>query len=661
MDKAKETAVQETPAPVRAQAPGSWKALLIGAVCVAVSVYFVTLAEVVLSTVRIGYLQLPPIAIAMLLLVLALRKLLPFLKLSASDVLLVYCMVLVGAMVSSHGVVQKFVPGLVSLNYFGNAGNNWHGLFDPHIQARLVPYNPGGGLTQPVSQDYYAALPRGMAVPWDLWIRPVLNWAVLIFLVMFAFLCLTAILRKQWVEREHLSFPLTQLPLAIMGEGEKPLLRNPLTWLGVLLPVAVFGMKLLHQISPPFPDIPVLFVLNEYLPVPWNSVYYIPISISFAAIGMMYLLPVDILLSIWFFFLLTRVQQLGAIAFDVATPGMPTMPTLLFTGFQTLGAYLVIAGYLIWVARPHLAHVWAVALGRARGDDSEELLPYRVAILGLFGALIGASTWLWLMGMSWWLAGGELVVYVFVIALVMARSTAEAGMLMTETTFRPVDLVRIFVPVHSLGPANLTMLAFCDNLFTRDLRGLVLTGFLDASKIVDHTRFSRRTLARALAVGVALAFVIAVALNISIPYHRGANSMDSYLEKASPTFFWNDYSQYMSGATPATDTSWQIPVGALLGVVVTVFLVVMRAAVYWWPLHPLGYALAGSWTTVIFWFPCFVAWVCKSLSIRYGGMTFYTKARPFFLGMILGEFCFAVFSVLLNMVFKVTPPAFPWT
>ena len=55
-------------------------------------------AEVVLSTVRIGYLQLP------------------FLKLSDTDVLLIYCMVLVGVLVSSHGVVEKLVPGLSSLN-----------------------------------------------------------------------------------------------------------------------------------------------------------------------------------------------------------------------------------------------------------------------------------------------------------------------------------------------------------------------------------------------------------------------------------------------------------------------------------------------------------------------------------------------------------------
>lgn len=640
---------------------GSWKAFLLGTVCVAVSVYFVTEAEVVLSTVRIGYLQLPPIAIAMLLLMLALKKLLPFLKLSSSDVLLVYCMTLVGVMVSSHGVVQKLVPGLISLNQFANVSNNWHGLFDPHILPRMVAYNPGSGHLQPVAADYYNGSPRSRSVPWALWATPILNWGVLVFLVLFAFLCLTAILRRQWVDNERLSFPLTQLPIALVEGGDRPLLQNKLTWLGLLLPLAVFGIKQAHQISPQVPDIPLTFVLNDSLKFPLSAVFFTPVTISFAAIGLFYLLPVDILFSLWFFFLLTRVQQLVFISYNVPTPGMPTMPTLLFTGYQTLGAYFVITGYLIWTARVHLAEVWAVVTGKKKQGDAEEILPYRTAVIGLFGSLLAGTVWLCLMGMSWWLALAELSVYVFVIALVMARSTAEAGLLMTETTFRPVDMLRMVMPLHSLGGVNLTMLAFCDNLFTRDLRGVVLTGMLDCAKISDSAAGGRRRLAGLLSFGIGLAFVLAVGLNIWFPYHIGANKMDGYLEQYSPNMFWSDYGHYLtpSGAEN-TQQPWQMPVGAGLGAVVTLALIGMRAAFFWWPFHPLGYALAGSWTTIVFWFPCLVAWVFKALSLRYGGLSFFTKARPFFLGMVLGEFCGAVGVVLLHMVFGTTPPAFPW-
>ena len=50
---------------------------------------------------------------------------------------------------------------------------------------------------------------------------PLLNWGILIGLVVFAFLCLAAILRRQWVDNEKLAFPLAQLPLEIAGDEER--------------------------------------------------------------------------------------------------------------------------------------------------------------------------------------------------------------------------------------------------------------------------------------------------------------------------------------------------------------------------------------------------------------------------------------------------------
>ena len=54
--------------------------------------------------------------------------------------------------------------------------------------------------------------------------------------------------------------------------------------------------------------------------------------------------------------------------------------------------------------------------------------------------------------------------------------------------------------------------------------------------------------------------------------------------------------------------------------------------------------------TIDFWFPCLLAWVFKATILRYGGMRVYQKARPFFLGMVLGEFGMAVFFVVFNLL-----------
>jgi hypothetical protein len=63
---------------------------------------------------------------------------------------------------------------------------------------------------------------------------------------------------------------------------------------------------------------------------------------------------------------------------------------------------------------------------------------------------------------------------------------------------------------------------------------------------------------------------------------------------------------------------------------------------------------------IVFWFPVLVAWLIKSVLIRYFGMHAYTRLRPFFLGLILGEFFMAVLWATLGCIWRVKAPFFPW-
>ena len=332
-------------------------------------------------------------------------------------------------------------------------------------------------------------------IPWQAWLLPVGVSGVLILSVVAAFIFLTTLLRRQWVDNEKLTFPLAQLPLEMMGEHEGvSFFRNPLTWLGIAVPVVYYGVDWIHQLNPTrMPLLPSMVLLNTYLTTPpLNAIAYTPVLISFAAVGFFFLLPSDILFSIWFFFVLTRVEQVVAFNMNMDQPAMPLYPPPMFVGYQTMGAYFVLVAYLLIVAKPHLTTVWLAIRGSGDGKDASEMFSYRTAFPGGFAlACWSACALLTFLGMSWWLAAFELLIFVFVIAIVMARSTAEAGMLMTETTFRPIDVYRMIGSVHGLGPANLTMLAYFDNLILRDQRGLLLTGFLDSSKIMDGRRWQQ--------------------------------------------------------------------------------------------------------------------------------------------------------------------------
>ena len=641
----------------------SFRAIVVGLVLVAAICFIVSYAELVIARIQIGFLQMPPAVIGIFFFLVLVNRCMQRIKqklgLSAGELMMVYCMMLVASMVASRGIMEKILPLLVTPNYFANVTNRWRQLFYPHIKKWLVPFDPQGDVQQFVSQRFYERLRAGEGIPWDLWAPSLLAWGVLVLLIVFAFLCLATILRRQWVDNEKLAFPLVQLPLELVrGDQERSILRNRLLWGGVALPVFVFGFNGLHNFYPSIPEIPLQKTLNEFLVnPPWNAMYFTPIYFSFAAIGFFFLLPSDVLLAIWFFVLFARLQGVIAASFGMELHRMPMYGTHLFVAYQVAGAYLVLVAYLFYVAMPHLKKVVSAAFGGRGADDSQELMPYSVAFWGLLISLGLIVVWCNTAGMSPWIALLEFGVFIFIIALVMARSTAEAGMLMTETSFRPIDLYRLFAPVSALGPANMTMLAFFDGAFLRDQRGLLLTGFLDGLKISDGANVRRRSFLLVFVIGILAALLFAGFLQLWLPYTRGGLTLYSYVYRGNNLWAFSEYQAHMSWSAPGT---WQAPVFFAVGIVFAAFLSYMRAMFCWWPLHPLGYALCVSWTTTVFWFSCFVAWAVKGLILRYGGMRFYMKARPWFFGMILGEFGMAVVWTLVSALTGAPTPVFPW-
>lgn len=665
MDTPPVAPAQTVPPPV-----SLWRGLILGIALVPVTCFVVAWAEIVLKTLQIGYLQMPPAVIGILLLLAGLNGVLrrfgKNVALTAQDLMVTYSMMVLAAMVSSRGLMQKLVPLLISANYFATDGNNWATKYFPFLKSWMVPFDPQDTTKQEVAVRFFEGLRGGEALPWSVWVVPMAAWSLLALLVFGAFLCLASLLRKQWVDNEKLAFPLVQLPLEMVGAGEanaeKPMLHNPLMWVGFVIPFAVFLVKGLHTWYPAIPDIQLEWNLGDYLTQPpWNGIFYTPIKFSFALVGFMFLLPADLLFSLWFFFLLSRGQDVAARAFNMDTPGMPMYPTPLFRGYQAMGAYFVLAAYLFLLARPHLSRVWRIVCGEEREteDDKNELLPYRTAFWGFWACTGGAGAFLVAIGMSPMIAALQLGGLLFVIAFVMARSTAEAGMLMTESSFRPVDFLRLFVPLHTLGGANLTAMAMTDSLLLRDQRGLLLGGFMDGLRIADGVSLPRRKFFGVFALGTVLSIIIAGAIQIWLPYSKGGITLYGYVYQFNNKVGFEDYDKYFAAGN-ALPVGWQGVTFLAVGVVVTLALVWARANIAGFALHPLGYALCSSWTMIVFWFAAFIAWGIKTLILRYGGMKLYRAARPLFLGMILGEFAAALFWTVANALLDTPVPAFPW-
>lgn len=77
-----------------------------------------------------------------------------------------------------------------------------------------------------------------------------------------------------------------------------------------------------------------------------------------------------------------------------------------------------------------------------------------------------------------------------------------------------------------------------------------------------------------------------------------------------------------------------------------VLLMLARQHFVWWPFHPIGFPVSVAMHKMFV--SVLVAWILKTLILKYGGPRMFIKLRPFFLGLVLGEFFPVGFLILLD-------------
>jgi hypothetical protein len=106
------------------------------------------------------------------------------------------------------------------------------------------------------------------------------------------------------------------------------LFSNMLFLLGFSLIVLLTLINGLHFLYPAVPNLRLrtnighLFTAN-----PWNAIGWTPIAIYPWIVGIAFFIPLDLSLSVWFFYLFTKFQKIGASTFGLHS--LPSFPYLL--------------------------------------------------------------------------------------------------------------------------------------------------------------------------------------------------------------------------------------------------------------------------------------------------------------------------------------------
>lgn len=590
-----------------------------------------------------------------------LRWLLPSRAFRPGELLTIWVLILVASGIPSSGMMRYFIPNIAAPQYLSNSTNNWEQkLWGASTPSWLKLSDPAA------AQAFIDGYPRGQEqVPWAAWTYPLIAWGTLAFLFVGVVFCFTNLLRKQWVENERFSFPLVTLPVLLAedpppGRRVNALFRSPLFWIGVVLVTAFHTTRGLHQLYPSIPDIPRNIEIWRYLTTPpWNSM---PLNAIFypIAIGVAFLLPSDVCFSLWFFYMFAQLQFLYAAYFNYELRGsLISYENRLFLGLEAFGGGLALISWIAWTGRKHFRDVWEKATGGPRAseiDDSNEMFSYRATVVGLILCYIGIALWLYAVGVPPIFICTGLIMMTMAVVIV-SWLVSQAGMLWAQTPYGTTDVLAPTIGTAGMNLPGLYTLTRFEYSFLYDTREMLTPSLLMGTKVGDAEHINLRSLFRAMLLTVVLGVIVSAFVSIAMPYMNGGgdNLKNPFMYRLAPSRSLSFLSGVASVPYKGTWTNFLYIFGGY-GFVLSLF--TLRARIGF-GLHPIGFLVPSTHAMAHLWANILVAWICKALIQRYGGMKGFQTALPFFLGLILGDVLNAVLWIALGYVtgvgYQVTP------
>jgi len=570
-----------------------------------------------------------------------LKKMIPKAILNPRELITIWMMMVVSSAIPSKGMMGFLFPFLVAPVYFAAPENEWADTLHPHLPEWLVVWDK-----RAVFYFYEGDSP----VPWAAWVKPILAWTIFIVFLYFVTICLSVVLRKQWVERERFVFPLVALPVEMAQRTSSNSLlnaffKNKIMWVGFLIAAMLHIINGLHEYLPAVPHISTRFDLYKpFTERPWIVMRWWPqlrLFLYFSVIGITYLLTLEVSFSCWFFFLFYKFQYIIINAFSI-----PINPWICARG-QIMSVYVVLVFAFLFKSRAHIKDILKKTFlekSKSKGiDDSDEPLPYRYALLGLIFGFLLLGYLCACAGMSLWVAL-SVIAFFFTISTALTWMVVNGGLLLIQAPIYPSEYFEVTIGTRKIGANSLALLGF-QRVMRRDWGGILMPSVLHGFKATDSVNLSRRSLLRAMALAILLAVGISYVSSLPLIYEKGALNLQRGPFIGSPRYF----NHIVSLIQFPRDTKWNEVYSMILGFVIISFLLFMRHQFIWWKLHPIGYVMGAVYSSYFLWSSIFIGWLLKYLILKFGGIKQYRNFRPFFMGLILGEYCIIGLWMIIGM------------
>ena len=555
-------------------------------------------------------------------------------------------MVLVSG-IAYTGFARTFFINLTAPFYFSTFENRWSTIIQPLLPANLFPQDAAAidmlynGIENGQDMDFFQLVSQ---IPWMTWLLPFLSWGVFVIAGYFLLLCMVHMVSRQAMENERMNFPLLIVPKMLQKAlDDKKLSRffgNRFLLIGLSLPVCLHLLNGLNFYFPSVPQINTLVLAGPYFPKQGVLAGFIKLKLYFypAFIGFAFLASKQVSFSFWFFYILgafmTGVLAIAGLSFPASELGTTFGPTLSNPEeTQMIGAFIVFAIFLVWLARFHFKEVMVHAFTPTRSGNHPNLMEDKIIFWGSgvgFMALVG---WFLFHGIS--LGQAVLLIIFFILfTMVAVRVICQGGITYFTLTVAPLDAINTIFGLKIFSSLAVTLGSICQKVMFVDLRESVAPSILHFLRINNRVKGPQMIFITIFIAMVLCLFVSAVAM-IVLCYKYGIRELQLDWATRTTVSVYNNIIPVIQNQIEQGDS---IKYFALAGAVIMGILVTCYHRFYWWPLHPIGYLMLYSSAMKILWLSFFIGWLFNALCMRYGGITLFKKMRFFFVGLIMGDF-----------------------
>jgi hypothetical protein len=275
--------------------------------------------------------------------------------------------------------------------------------------------------------------------------------------------------------------------------------------------------------------------------------------------------------------------------------------------------------------------------------------------------MIVMTAWLTVAGCSI-SSAFTLVILLMTAWLVIARIIAETGLVHGALRISMVRPWQMLVTAGFANPVSVESFYLGSILQATfyDHREVVTVYATHGMKVVDQTNESAtaRTFRRTFALmflALFVGYLVSFASTLWTEY-RYAWTQD--VTHRIPINWWgadDNVSIQLTDSTPNYQRQQYHPqhdpvAHFTIGAVFTAMLSFLRLRFAWWPLHPIGFLIVGTFPSQHLWFSIFLGWLMKLTIVRFGGARSYTACKPFFIGLIVGEGVAAGFWLIVGIV-----------